>query len=241
MNETIIKELTKELNIKATQINAVLNLLEEGATIPFIARYRKEVTGNLNEDEIRTIEESYRYQENLLKKKEDTIRLIEEKGLLTDEIKTNILNATKLAEIEDIYRPFKEKKKTKATEAIKAGLEPLAKKIMAFPEKGNMESLASGYNMDNRLESVTLISEIKLNDRKKVSLSGLKKLVSFDPEEFVMDTNLGPLVLKGNNLEIVKLDIIDGNLQIKGKINSLVYLDGKDSKKDNGILAKLFK
>lgn len=95
--------------------------------------------------------------------------------------------------------------------------------------------------MDNRLESVTLISEIKLNDRKKVSLSGLKKIVSFDPEEFVMDTNLGPLVLKGNNLEIVKLDIIDGNLQIKGKINSLVYLDGKDSKKDNSILAKLFK
>lgn len=148
MNETIIKELTKELNIKDTQINAVLKLLSQGATIPFIARYRKEVTGNLNEDEIRTIEESYRYQENLLKKKEDTIRLIDEKSLLTDEIKTNILNATKLAEIEDIYRPFKEKKKTKATEAIKAGLEPLAKKIMSFPEKGNMKSLASGYNMD---------------------------------------------------------------------------------------------
>ena len=148
MNETIIKELTKELNIKDTQINAVLKLLSQGATIPFIARYRKEVTGNLNEDEIRTIEESYRYQENLLKKKEDTIRLIDEKGLLTDEIKTNILNSTKLAEIEDIYRPFKEKKKTKATEAIKAGLEPLAKKIMSFPEKGNIKSLASGYNMD---------------------------------------------------------------------------------------------
>ena len=95
--------------------------------------------------------------------------------------------------------------------------------------------------MDNRLDSVTLISEIKLNDRKKISLSGLKKLVRFDPEEFVMETNVGPLVLKGNNLEIVKLDIIDGNLQIKGKINSLVYLDGKDSKKDNSILAKLFK
>ena len=148
MNETIIQELTKELNIKNTQINAVLNLLSEGATIPFIARYRKEVTGNLNEDEIRTIEESYRYQENLLKKKEDTIRLIDEKGLLTEEIKNNILASTKLAEIEDIYRPFKEKKKTKATEAIKAGLEPLAKKIMAFPEKGSMEILASGYNMD---------------------------------------------------------------------------------------------
>lgn len=149
MNETIIQELTKELNIKNTQINAVLNLLSEGATIPFIARYRKEVTGNLNEDEIRTIEESYHYQENLLKKKEDTIRLIDEKGLLTEEIKNNILASTKLAEIEDIYRPFKEKKKTKATEAIKAGLEPLAKKIMAFPEKGSMEILASGYNMDS--------------------------------------------------------------------------------------------
>ena len=149
MNETIIQELTKELNIKNTQINAVLNLLSEGATIPFIARYRKEVTGNLNEDEIRTIEESYRYQENLLKKKEDTIRLIDEKGLLTEEIKNNILASTKLAEIEDIYRPFKEKKKTKATEAIKAGLEPLAKKIMDFPEKGSMEILASGYNMDS--------------------------------------------------------------------------------------------
>ncbi len=149
MNETIIQELTKELNIKNTQINAVLNLLSEGATIPFIARYRKEVTGNLNEDEIRTIEESYRYQENLFKKKEDTIRLIDEKGLLTEEIKNNILASTKLAEIEDIYRPFKEKKKTKATEAIKAGLEPLAKKIMAFPEKGSMEILASWYNMDS--------------------------------------------------------------------------------------------
>ena len=149
MNETIIQKLTKELNIKNTQINAVLNLLSEGATIPFIARYRKEVTGNLNEDEIRTIEESYRYQENLLKKKEDIIRLIDEKGLLTEEIKNNILASTKLAEIEDIYRPFKEKKKTKATEAIKAGLEPLAKKIMAFPEKGSMEILASGYNMDS--------------------------------------------------------------------------------------------
>ena len=148
MNETIIKELTKTLNIKENQVNAVLKLLSEGATIPFIARYRKEATGNLNEDEIRTIEENYRYQENLLKKKEDTIRLIDEKGLLTDEIKNNILNATKLAEIEDIYRPFKEKKKTKATEAIKAGLEPLAKKIMAFPLKGSMETLATGYNMD---------------------------------------------------------------------------------------------
>lgn len=82
MNETIIKELTKELNIKDTQINAVLKLLSQGATIPFIARYRKEVTGNLNEDEIRTIEESYRYQENLLKKRKILLDLLMKKVCL---------------------------------------------------------------------------------------------------------------------------------------------------------------
>ena len=86
-----------------------------------------------------------------------------------------------------------------------------------------------------------LISEIKINDRKKISLSGIKKLVSFDPEEFLMDTTLGPLVLKGSSLEIVKLDTLSGNLNIKGKINSLTYLDGRDSKGKNNVLSKLFK
>ena len=116
MADEVIKYLVQDLNIKESQIKAVLKLLSEGATIPFIARYRKEATGNLNEDEIRSIEEQYKYQENLLKRKEDVIRLIDEKGLLTDEIKNNILSCNKLTEIEDIYRPFKEKKKTKATE-----------------------------------------------------------------------------------------------------------------------------
>ena len=147
MNEVIIKELSNELNKNESQIKSVLELLMDGATIPFIARYRKEATGNLNEDEIRTISQTYNYQLNLLKRKEDVIRLIDEKGLLTDEIKNNILAANKLTEIEDIYRPFKEKKKTKATEAIKLGLEPLAKQIMSFPVTGNMEKLASNYNM----------------------------------------------------------------------------------------------
>ena len=148
MKSGIILNLEKSLNIKGKQIEAVLNLLADGATIPFIARYRKEATGNLNEDEIRSIEEEYKYQQNLASRKEDVIRLIDEKGLLNDELKASILECAKLTEVEDIYRPFKEKKKTKATEAIKAGLEPLAKKIMSFPIKGNLESLASGYNMD---------------------------------------------------------------------------------------------
>ena len=148
MNNNIIQQLASTLKISTKQIEEVLSLLSEGATIPFIARYRKERTGNLNEDQIRAIEEQYKYQENLLKRKEDVIRLIDEKGLLTEEIRNSVLACSKLTEIEDVYRPYKEKKKTKATEAIKAGLEPLAKKIMAFPTKGSMETLASGYNMD---------------------------------------------------------------------------------------------
>ena len=110
-------------------------MLEDGNTIPFIARYRKEVTGNLDEEQIRSISEVYEYQVNLLKRKEDVIRLIDEKGLLTDKIKTEIMNASKLVEVEDLYRPYKEKKKTKATEAIKNGLEGLAKIILSFPKE----------------------------------------------------------------------------------------------------------
>ena len=134
MNEQIINEISGELNIRAEQATTVLNLLSEGNTIPFIARYRKEATGALDEEQIRKINEVYEYQVNLLKRKEDVIRLIDEKGLLTDEIKNNIMNANKLVEVEDIYAPFKEKKKTKATEAIKNGLEGLAKIIMSEPD-----------------------------------------------------------------------------------------------------------
>ena len=141
MNEIIIEELSTELNIKKEQIKAVLNLLSEGATIPFIARYRKEATGALDENEIAKIEEKYRYYNNLMERKETVIRLIDEKGLLTEELRKSILACTKLVEVEDIYLPFKEKKKTKATEAIKMGLEPLAKLIMSFPTKGDFSSI----------------------------------------------------------------------------------------------------
>lgn len=137
MEKEIIENLSRELNIKVSQVESVLNLLREGNTIPFIARYRKEATGALTEDYIREIENTYTYEKNLLERKLDIIRLIEEKGLLTDELKTNILNAKKLVEVEDLYLPYKEKKKTKATIAIKNGLEPLAKIIMSFPLKLN--------------------------------------------------------------------------------------------------------
>lgn len=146
MNENIINDISNELNIKTEQVKTVLKLLEEGNTIPFIARYRKEATGALDEEQIRKINEVYEYQVNLLKRKEDVIRLIDEKGLLTDEIKNNIMNAKKLVEVEDIYAPYKEKKKTKATEAIKNGLEPLAKIIMSFPTTFNDESVKKFLN-----------------------------------------------------------------------------------------------
>ena len=145
MNEMIIKDIVDELNISTKQVNAVLTLLSEDNTIPFIARYRKEATGGLDEEAIKKIGDVYAYQESLLKRKEDVIRLIDEKGLLTDELKEAILKCNKLVEVEDLYRPYKEKKKTKATEAIKAGLEPLAKMIMSFPTTGNIDDMAKKF------------------------------------------------------------------------------------------------
>ena len=132
MNNDIIKSISESLNISTSSVEITLKLLEEGNTIPFISRYRKEVTGGLDEEVIKSISEVYEYQCNLAKRKEDVIRLIEEKDLMTPELKESILKCSKLVEVEDLYRPFKEKKKTKATEAIKNGLEPLAKMIMSF-------------------------------------------------------------------------------------------------------------
>ena len=148
MNEVIIQEISENLKLEKVYVNTVLNLLKEGNTIPFIARYRKEATGAMSEEEIRSISEVYEYQVNLLKRKEDVIRLIDEKGLMTDELKEKIMSSSKLVEVEDLYRPYKEKKKTKATEAIKKGLEPLAKMILSFPTEGNISNLVKKFIKD---------------------------------------------------------------------------------------------
>lgn len=155
MNEEIINLTAKTLQIHRAQVKAVLNLLSEGATVPFIARYRKEVTGALNEDQIRAIAKEYDYALKLKERKEDVIRLIEEKGMMNDELKKAILEASKLTEVEDYYRPYKEKKKTRATVAIAKGLEPLANWIMLLPIKGDLEKEASQYINDD----VTSIQE----------------------------------------------------------------------------------
>ena len=148
MNEMIIKGIAESLSITEKQVNTVLSLLEEGCTIPFIARYRKEATGALDEEAIRSINEVYEYQVNLLKRKEDVIRLIDEKGMLTDELRNSIMVCQKLVEVEDLYRPYKEKKKTKATEAIALGLEPLAKMMMTFPTTGSIDKMAERFIND---------------------------------------------------------------------------------------------
>ncbi|QLY40510.1 RNA-binding transcriptional accessory protein [Hujiaoplasma nucleasis] len=145
INDKLIAEVAKNQNISVSQVKTVLALLEEGNTVPFIARYRKEKTGSLDEEEIRAIQKEYEYSKNLQDRKEDIIRLIDEKGMLTEELRSNILAADKLVDVEDIYRPFKEKKKTKATEAIKKGLEPLADLMLTFPKEGDLDQIAKAY------------------------------------------------------------------------------------------------
>lgn len=146
MDETILN-VSKELNIDPKKVKATINLLAEGNTIPFIARYRKEVTGYLDEDNIRNIEKIYQYNVNLGERKATVKKLIAEKGMLTEEIEDAINSAKKLNEVEDIYLPYKGKKKTKGTEAIKMGLDPLAKLIMTFPNQ-TKEELAAPYLND---------------------------------------------------------------------------------------------
>ncbi|NLZ61236.1 MAG: RNA-binding transcriptional accessory protein [Acholeplasmataceae bacterium] len=145
LNEDLIKNVSVSQNISVAQVRAVLDLLQEGQTVPFIARYRKEVTGSLDEEQIRAIEKEYDYAVNFQKRKEDITRLIDEKGMLTEEIKLAIQNAEKLVDLEDIYRPYREKKKTKATEAIRKGLEPLAKLILTYPLEFDPEAETALY------------------------------------------------------------------------------------------------
>lgn len=150
MNEQLVMSVSKELKLPTAKVKVVLELLADGATIPFIARYRKEMTGGMDEEQIFAINQMFEYANNLFKRKEDVIRLIDEKGMLTEELKNEILSATKLVEVEDLYRPYKEKKKTKATEAIAKGLEPLAKFLLSFPKTDVLEE-ANKYLNDEVL------------------------------------------------------------------------------------------
>ncbi|VEF49450.1 Tex-like protein [Bacillus freudenreichii] len=143
--DQLIQRLAKELQLSGKQISSVITLLEEGNTVPFIARYRKEMTGALDEVQIKDIMENWTYIQNLEQRKEDVLRLIDEQGKLTEELKQKIVEADKLQTVEDLYRPYRQKRRTKATIAKEKGLEPLAEWMWRFPLEGSVEEEAGKY------------------------------------------------------------------------------------------------
>ena len=149
MNEEIILSIAKELKVKVSQVKAALEMLENGDTVPFIARYRKEQTGSLDEEQLLSIEKSYQYEVNLKERKEAVLNLIEQQGKLTDELVNSINACTKLSEVEDLYRPYKQKKKTRAAVAIKNGLEPLSQYLLSLPKEGDLTAEGSKYLNEN--------------------------------------------------------------------------------------------
>lgn len=149
MNEEIILSIAKELKVKVSQVKAALEMFENGDTVPFIARYRKEQTGSLDEEQLLAIEKSYQYEVNLKERKEAVLNLIEQQGKLTDELVSSINACTKLSEVEDLYRPYKQKKKTRAAVAIKNGLEPLSQYLLSLPKEGDLTAEASKYLNEN--------------------------------------------------------------------------------------------
>ncbi len=143
--EQLFEAIAHSMNIAASQVEAVMTLLQEGCTVAFIARYRKERTRGLDEEQIRQIEEAYQYQTRLEKRKEDVLRLIEQQGMLNDDLKREILASEKLSQVEDLYRPYQQKRKTKATIAAAKGLRPFAQWMLTLPSKGSVQKEAANY------------------------------------------------------------------------------------------------
>ena len=155
--KSITQTIAEELKIKETQVSAAVGLMDEGNTVPFIARYRKEVTGGLSDETLRSLEERLQYLRNLETRKEEVVRIIEEQGKLTEELKKQIEEANTLAEVEDLYRPYKQKKKTRATIAKAKGLEPLATILYIQQDSRSLAEIAKEYV--NEEKGVTTIEE----------------------------------------------------------------------------------
>ena len=161
MNSEIISRIAAEKKITLAQVQNTLSLLEEGNTVPFIARYRKEATQGLDEEQIIYIQKQYDYQQKLAERKEDVLRLIEEQGKLTDEIRKSVAECTKLSQVEDIYRPYAQKKKTRAAAAINAGLQPFADWMLSLPKEGNVEEEAQKYLNETITDTAAAIQGAK--------------------------------------------------------------------------------
>ncbi|MEG7357381.1 Tex family protein [Bacillus inaquosorum] len=161
------QQIAKEIGLSQKHVESVIRLLEDGNTVPFIARYRKEQTGSMDEVQIQTISERWQYIQNLNQRKEEVIRLIAEQDKLTDELKRKIDQSVKLQEVEDLYRPYKQKRKTKATVAKSKGLEPLADYIMTLPQDDRLAETADQY-----------ISEEKEVFTREEAIEGAKHIIA---------------------------------------------------------------
>lgn len=154
LNKSIMEQINRETNIPVAFIKTAVNLLQEGNTVPFIARYRKEATGSLDEEQLRQIDERWRYIQQLWQRKEDVLSKIEEQGKLTDDLRQNIIKADKLQQVEDFYRPYKQKRRTKAIVAKEKGLDPLAEWLLTFSD-GSPEEEAQRYVSEEKEVSST--------------------------------------------------------------------------------------
>ena len=178
--EKIIKTIAEELSIKPSQVENTVKLIDEGNTIPFIARYRKEVTGGLSDEVLRELGERLTYLRNLEQRKEEVIKSIEEQGKLTDEILQAVVIAKTLAEVEDIYRPYKQKKKTRATVAKAKGLEPLAQLIIEQKEKKSMEEIAKEYINIDKLSEEDKKNKDKVVNTVEEAIQGALDIIAED-------------------------------------------------------------
>ena len=171
--EQLFEAIARSMDITASQVEAVMTLLQEGSTVAFIARYRKERTKGLDEEQIRQIEEAYQYQTRLEKRKDDVLRLIEQQGMLNEELRQAVMNCEKMAQVEDLYRPYQQKRKTKATIAAAKGLRPFAEWMLKLPFRGDVQKEAAKYlneQVANEEEAINgakdIIAEIVSDDAK---------------------------------------------------------------------------
>lgn len=178
--DKIVKQIAEELNIKDSQVENTIKLIDEGNTIPFIARYRKEVTGGLSDEVLRTFGERLTYLRNLETRKQEIIKSIDEQGKLTDEILQAIAISKTLAEVEDIYRPFKQKKKTRATVAKAKGLEPLAKIIIEQKEEKPIEEIAKEYINIDKLSEEDKKNKDKVVNSVEEAIQGALDIIAED-------------------------------------------------------------
>ena len=184
--DKIINTIAEELNIKPNQVESTVKLIDEGNTIPFIARYRKEVTGGLSDEILRDLGERLTYLRNLEKRKEEIIKSIDEQGKLTDEILQAVAIAKILSEVEDIYRPYKQKKKTRATVAKAKGLEPLAEIIKEQKETKNIYEIAKEYINIDKLSEEDKKNKDKVVENEEAAIQGARDIIA----EEMVDLNI---------------------------------------------------